>query len=124
MQFPFVELEIKSGILICTYRSGLEITIKEAKEILTNRLFFIRDNEYPTLIDGRLLKSIDWEARRFFVSEEGKKGISAAALLADSLLTAYLGNFFLKITYDSRTFPARLFTDREEALRWLEKYKR
>lgn len=116
--------EIENGILLSTYKNGLEINLSVAKKILSSRLAFSGNNCFITLIDGRKLKSIDWEARKYFNSEEGRKGIIAAAFLGGSLFTTNLGNFFLKVTYARRSFPVRLFTNKEEALKWLEKYKK
>lgn len=119
----YVLHEIKDGILFTYYKNGLEINLSIAKKILASRLNFTNNKSYITLIDGRYLKSLDWGAREFFASKEAQEGIKAAALLSGSKLTSYIGNFFLKITYKPRSVPAKLFTNKEKALQWLEQYK-
>ena len=121
----YLSFEIVNGLLICTYKSDLEIDIEIAKEIVRKRLKLIGDENkiYPTLIDGRGLKSIDKKSRDYFSSEEARKGIAAVALLAGSVFTKFIGNFFLKISYDKPTFPTKLFTDETKALQWLEQFK-
>lgn len=119
----YVRLEIKDGLLFCTYQNNLEITLDVAKNMIASRFALVQNKAYPTLIDGRQLKSIDWDAREYFASEEGRQGIKAAALLSGSKLTIYIGNFFLRITYKTRSVPAKLFTNKEKALEWLEQFK-
>jgi len=119
----YVHFELSDNILLGTYKSGSEITVEVAKEMVESRLEISKGKSYPLLIDGRELKSIDKESRDYFSSEKGRRGIAAVALLAGSVFTSFIGNFFLKISYDKPTFPTRLFTEESTALKWLEQFK-
>ena len=119
----YVILELINGILMFTYKSEFELTLGIAQEIVKTRLEFTRGKMYPVLIKDDGLKGVTKEARDFLSSQEGVKGVKAGALLSSSFFNAFLGNFFLKITFKKPSIPARLFTDREVAIKWLEQFK-
>jgi len=86
----YVYYELVGGIIMGTYKQGVEMNLKGAKEMVKSRLEISNGKSYPLLIDGRGLKSINKEARDYFASEEGRRGITAAALLAGSVFTTFL----------------------------------
>lgn len=114
---------LSGGIVIGVYKKNLEIDKQVAMQIVADRLDFFNNQDYPLLIDGRDIKSINWEAREYFTRPEGKKGITACALLAGTRLTNLIGNLFIKITEKKYDFPVRLFTDKQKAFDWLQQYK-
>ena len=117
---PFVKMEIINDILYANYLPGIVITIDVAKELIRHRKEYTQNLPYPSLVTGEGLRAINKEARAYF-AKEGAEGIIAAALLVNSVYTEFFGNMFLKITQTS--IPSKLFTDKEEALKWLEQFK-
>ena len=73
------------------------------------------------LVDGRDVSSITKEARDYFAKDDGIKLLLASALVADSVLGKFIGNFFLQI--NKPILPLRLFTDEKEAYKWLQQFK-
>jgi len=119
----YMHYELIDGILICTYQSGLEITLDVAKNIVRNRLNFTENKSYPVLLNDKGLVSVDKSAREYFASEEGIKGVTAAALVANTVFNTFLGNFFIKVTVIKPPVPTRLFTNEVKAIKWLEQFK-
>jgi hypothetical protein len=115
-----VYLEIDSGILIATYKPNVKITLKVAKELVNNRLAFTTNKPMPTLVLNQGVIKMDKDARDFLSSNEGTKGVKCAAILINSNFIAFTVNFFLKVT--KTNIPVKTFTDKGEALIWLQKF--
>lgn len=116
----YVHLKIKEGIIIGTYKPGLEINLEVAKEIVRVRLTFTEHKSMPALINGQGVVSMDKEARDFFSSKHGIKGLKAAAIIVESPFSSFLGNFFLWV--NKTRLPVKLFTNSSSALNWLKKF--
>jgi hypothetical protein len=56
-------------------------------------------------------------AREYFVSDEAVANYSAVAILVQSPVSRVIGTFFMKLS--QHQVPTRLFTDRDEAERFL-----
>lgn len=95
--------------------------LEAAKIAVKSRLEISNGVAYPTLADARGVTSISKEARDYFASPEGTVLLLASALLLDSVLNRFLGNFFLQI--NKPTIPLKLFTEEKEALKWLQQFK-
>lgn len=57
---------------------------------------------------------------RDFVAEEFPKCIKAVAMISKSALGSLFANLFLSIK--NRPYPTKIFTNEEEAKKWLKKY--
>lgn len=88
--------------------------IKLRKEITEGK-------SYPMLSDIRKIKSGSREARQRLSDHDAGEGITAVAVLVNSKTHRILYNFFTSIYKDPA--PTRLFTDEEEAFKWLSQYK-
>ncbi len=117
---PYVSLEIVDDILHVNYLHGAIITINIAKDIIKQRLDYTGRVPYPLLITGEGIRAMDKESRDYS-SKEGTEGVIAAALLGNSVYAEFFGNFFLRLTKPE--IPAKMFTDKEKALHWLEQFK-
>jgi len=113
-------MEIIDGILHATYLPGAIITIDLAKELIKKRMEYTQGVPYVSLVTYEGVRSVDKETRAYF-AKEGAEGIVAAALLVNSVYTEFFGNMFLRIT--STSIPSKLFTNKQEALKWLEQFK-
>lgn len=73
----------------------------------------------PVLGDISLVESGPTKAaREYYASQEGSAYILALGLVTASKLQRLIGNFFF--TINRPTYPSRLFTDRDEAMAWLQ----
>lgn len=120
---PYGHLEISNGIVILTYKKGMNLNLKAASSLVEERLELTRGQTYPALIDAEGIVTIDKKARDYFATERAQYGISAAALVCKSFYSRVLANFFLNLTASQRKIPAKIFRSRQKALLWLEKYK-
>lgn len=117
---PHVSFEIKDDILYVAYLHNAVITIDIAKEIIRLRLEYTNGVAYPLLITGEGIRAMDKESRDYS-AKHGVEGVLAAALLGSSVYAEFFGNMFLRIT--QTTIPSKLFTDKQQALLWLEQFK-
>ena len=121
-QTDFYRFKYEDDIMFMTYING-PITLDIAKEIVAKRCEKMNKEDVFILIDDMNLKSIDQEARAYLSSDEGVKGLKAGALVVSSAFSKHMANFFLKITVNKQKIPTRLFTDRQEAIDWLNELK-
>lgn len=115
-----IKFEMVDNILIATYKAGINVTIDIAKEVVKKRLEFTEGKSLPNLVYNGGVVSMDKAARDFFATSEGTQGVSAGAIILDSVFTSFLGNFFLKVS--KPPIPAKLFTDEKKAIEWLRRY--
>jgi hypothetical protein len=116
----FVSLEIKEGVLICTYREGLKVNLQIAQSIVEYRLAFTKNKSMPIMILNQGVASIDKKARDFFSSAEGIRGLKAAALVLKTPFGSFLANFLISVTKPA--MPAKIFSTEEAAMLWLKKF--
>ena len=120
IEIKYAKMWITNGILYCTYKKMDEVNLEIAKVGAKNRIEYSNNVSYPCLFDIRLLKSITKEARDY-LADKGNELVAASALLVESALIRVIANFF--ITVNKPKNPTRIFTNENEAIRWLEKYK-
>jgi hypothetical protein len=118
---PYSDFYIEDGIIFGVYPKGIQIDLEIAKYLVRERTKLCEGKSYLACIDARGVDSSSNEAQKYFSSEAGVFGITAGAFIVDSFLTRLLGNFYLKIFTPSK--PAKLFSNKEEALVWLQKFK-
>ena len=73
--------------------------------------------KHPALIDMTNVKSMDYDSRKYIAEETGDI-ISAVALITKSAIGRVVGNFFIGI--NKPDYPARLFSNENEAIIWLK----
>lgn len=96
-------------------------TLDMAKECVRERMRITRGKPYPMLSDSRNVVDFEKGARKYLAHNDQVTNLNAGAILIKNRLQKLLGSFFLFINKPG--VPARLFTDREEALAWLAEFK-
>ncbi len=117
---PYIFLEIENGVLIATYKPAMRITLKYAKEIVAARIAFTNGVAMPTLVLNQGIIKMDKDARDYLASAEGIEGLKCAAILLDSNFISITVNFFLKVTKPK--LLVKTFTNKQEALNWLQDF--
>ena len=117
-----IEMYIEDGVIYAIYLPRVEINIEIAKVNVAARLEIAGGRTYPLLVDFTKAKTATREARSYFSTGEGVRGISAGAFLIDTQIGAFLINTWLTL-YKPKV-PAKLFTDKVKALEWLDQFKR
>lgn len=114
-------MRLSDGVIYCEYKPEVDIKIEQAKLIVADRVALCNGETYPLLVNVSELKSINKEAREYISGEKGIELLSAGAFLVDNQVAKFIGNFFIKI--NKPKLPARLFTNEEKALQWLEQFR-
>ena len=105
-------------LIFGVYAPRLEINLSIARELIANRLEYSGGEAAYCLIDFTNVKSVTKEARDYMNSREGGlKGVLAGAFVSNNVVSTILVNLYLKVS--TPVVPAKFFTDRHEALRWL-----
>ncbi len=116
----YVDFVLEDNLLTATFKKGLRIDLETAKEIVATRLKFTDAKIIPVLILNEGVISMDKAARDYLASEDGTKGVKAAAIVLRSTFGSMLGNFFLKV--NTPEMPVKIFYDTTKAIHWLNKF--
>ncbi len=118
----YVAIWIEDGILFSNYKKQLVMDIDVAKQIVKDRIEFTEGKPYFILIDFTNLRSTTKEARDYMNNpESGLKGLLGGAFLSNNVVATLFVNLYLKV--NNPTIPAKLFTNKAEAINWLKKMK-
>lgn len=117
----YIKYWIENGILHGEYQPVKVEELSIVKEFVQLRVSLAGEQSLPFLLDGRKVISMNKKSRDYLGSEESEKGITAGAILVGSSVTEIIGNFFLRL--NKPRIPARVFTDKDKAIAWLESYK-
>ena len=110
---------IEDGIIHAIFKPEV-LDLEAAKECVKLRLELSEGLTYPFMADGRGVQNITKEARDYFASDIGVRGVAASALLTESVAGKFIGNFFLQI--NKPKVPVRLFTNDTDAVNWLKNF--
>jgi hypothetical protein len=104
------------------YSPKLEIDINIARELVANRLDYTQGSPVYTMIDFTNIKSVTKEARDYMNNPEGGlKALLGGAFLSNNVVATLFINLYLKV--NNPTIPAKLFTNKADAVNWLNKIK-
>lgn len=126
---PVTKIELRSyttwmgedGIARSVVKLNAEISLDDAiaNSRAVNDLF--KNEKFPLLVNSTQIKSMSREARKYLAVTDRSTHISAFAVVVESFLSTIIVNFFFR--FNKTGVPARMFTNEEAALKWLEKYK-
>lgn len=115
----YARIYLEDNIMHCIIKVK-NIDVSVAETMVDLRLAYTSGQDYPLFIDASKVKSISKEARDYFSSSSATKHVSAAAILAPSLVVRLLANFFL--SFDKPNVNTKVFSNTTEALAWLKQY--
>jgi len=113
-------IQIKDGVVHVVFLKDY-IDYDFVNDLINTRIQITGDKTYPMFSDFRKVKSGPREARERMAAKDGGYGVSAVAILINSKIHKIIYNFFHSI-YKAPA-PAKLFTDKDKALKWLEQFK-
>lgn len=117
----FAEIWFESGIVHIVYKAGCVLNITNIKPIVQDRIKVSNGKVSPILIDLRNLVTSDNATRAYLATPEAEKYLNSGAMLITNEIQKLLMNLYLKI--DVPKLPAKVFTNKEKALEWLERFK-
>ncbi|MBD1395539.1 hypothetical protein H9Q13_00035 [Pontibacter sp. JH31] len=91
-----------------------------AEICVKDRLAYIGEYSYPSLFDITKIRQSTKRARDY-MANEGNAGVTASAILVSSPMIKMAANFYIKVNKPKN--PTRMFTNREEAVEWLQQFK-
>ncbi len=95
------------------------MTLDEGKLSTKTGLTLTEGKAMPLLCDLKNVAKMTQECRRYFAGPEHAKMFTKCALLITNPISRIIGNFFLGANKPLK--PTKLFTNKEEALKWLLK---
>ncbi len=120
LETPFIQFDIRDGILVCTYKKNLRINLDVARKIVQARLAFTGNKKMPTMIISQGVVSIDKPAREYLSSQAATEGLVATAIVVNTVYSRFLGNFFLIV--NKTTMPVKIFSNISGASNWLQQF--
>lgn len=114
----YISFELRDGILFGRYKVK-KLDLAVAKSATEFRIEVMAGKVMPAVADISTIKHVDKEARQFLSSPRAGEGLSALAVIIYNPVTRMIGNFFFK--FHQPEYPFRLFTNVEEATRWIKK---
>jgi hypothetical protein len=118
--FKSLKYDLEDGIIFGYYTEKTAIDMELAKKGVEMRKSLCAGLARPLLIDLRNVSSASPEAKKYLASNESVQEITAGVLLVESTVTKNLGNLFFSIFKPE--IPKKIFTDKEEAIRWLQQF--
>ena len=109
-----------NGIFHAIFDTNVNLTLEEAKEIIALEKKLSGGNRHPAFVDIQKVKTVHQDARQYFASDSAAEIQVAAALLIGSPVSRAIGNFFLRL--NKPILPVQMFTDKKQALHWLEQF--
>lgn len=116
-----VKFELENEILIGTIKTEF-VNLDVADRITKSRFPIQNGKDYLMVSNITFVKNSTKDARHLFASKEGCVGVIAAAIIINSSLSTMIGNFFLSV--NKPIVPSKLFTNEEDAKKWLKQYQK
>lgn len=104
------------GIIEILIRDGATVGVREMEAILAAQLQ-LTQGPVAVLVDARPVKSMTREAQELITGTASERKTRAVAILIDSPVSAFLGNFFLALSRP--VYPTKLFRRADAARQWL-----
>jgi hypothetical protein len=93
------------------------MTLEDGKESTRISAEMVGDMPLPLLCDLTNVVKMTQDCRRHFAGPEHARTFSKCALVVNNPISRLIGNFFMG--FNKPLKPTRLFTSKEEGLKWL-----
>lgn len=115
-------MDKNSAILLAEFPANLKIDLAVAREIVGDRLDFLKDEKHYVIIDVSNVREITLEAKEYMQRPDpGQKNILGAAFVGTNPLSVLFANIFVKTR---KTFQAKFFTNKDDAYDWIIEHRR
>lgn len=115
-----MEIRIENGVLFVTHYAKV-LTVDIVRVGVEVRLEMSKGVSYPMLSDIRNVTWIGKDVRDYLARPENTVLLVAGAMIVKNVFQEVAGNLFIYINRPE--VPAKLFTNEEEALKWLESFR-
>jgi hypothetical protein len=107
----------EENILYTDCFPNTEMTLEDGIESTRISAEMVKNTPRPLLCDLTNVVKMSKECRSHFAGPEHTQTFTKCALIVTSPVSTIIGNFFLGLNKPLK--PTRLFTNREEGLKWL-----
>lgn len=114
----YIKMWFQGDIFYGEYKKDVYIDLPTAQFIVQKRIELCGDKNYPAIgkFEGKF--TFSKEARDFVGTEYGNRNMTKLAIMTPSTVSKTVGNWYL--TLSKPYIPTRLFTNEEEAIKWLK----
>ena len=114
-------MEPQDNILFFNYHENLDINLHIAKELVTNRLEFTKNEKHYLVQSISNILDIDYEAIQHLKdTEQGLKNILGLACVTSGLVSDQIATILIK---HPKKFPSKIFKTQQEAINWIHELK-
>ena len=114
--------EDDEGIAHTEFLPGARVNCEAAEEHFEACRQLTGNEKKPVMVDLKNLVYADRGARQCFSSDASTSITKASAVIVDSAIGQVVGGFFMGL--NRPPVPIKLFTSREEAMKWLREFKK
>jgi hypothetical protein len=114
-----LSIQIENGIMFIDYfieHGTYDIVDKGIKK----KIEMLKGRSFPVVSDMRAVKTSTRESRQRMSEPDAAIGVTAVAVVLNSKVQRVMFNFFSAI--NKRPAPAKIFTKKEEAIKWAQKF--
>ena len=115
LENDLASFRMEKGILYVTYKENVNIFLKQAMEIVSQRLAFQQGKAYPILCNIKGVRGIGKDARAY-LAMEGSVLIKALALVYKTPLSEILSKVYIK---ENPSIQMKMFMVEASALEFL-----
>ena len=118
----YIQLWIEDGIVYEVFKpNSKSLDLENAKIVVRDRLKVSNQVSRPLFVDLCNLLSADMDARKYMAKGEALHYLNATAILVKNQLSKLLAEIYIRI--NKPAIPTKFFSNKNEAIHWLEKYK-
>lgn len=108
------------GLIQIDVNPEVEVTLEEVIEGTDYIMSVVGDRKFPVLFIANEFSVPSSESRDYLAKKESLPYSLADAYVICSFPQKLIGNFYLKVNKPGR--PTKIFTDKEEAIKWLKTF--
>ena len=109
----------KNGIMYCICPTGI-VTLENITNAIKRRIELAEGKAHPIFIDARTVKYWTLESRRYGFSKAAHQCANSYGVVINYHIQEVLLNWAIKMF--PTTIPQKMFTNEQEAIKWLQKY--
>ena len=113
-------IEYRSDGLLHLHAKGDEIKMAHYKAVVKSIGEMTGGKKVPVLCTANEFLIPDQDVRKYMTTPESNPYSLASALVIHSIAQKLIANFFVNVMKPAR--PIRMFTSKEEAVKWLKKF--
>jgi hypothetical protein len=114
-----ISIKLENGIVFVDYLIE-HATYDIADRAIKMKLEMFRGQSYPVVSDMRSIKTSTRESRQRMSEPDAAIGVKAVAVVLHSKIQKVMFNFFSAI--NKRPAPAKIFSKKEDAINWAQKF--